>query len=100
MSAPKRRNPTMLRFGTVLLAIVALLLPVALQAPRSVGSAQDATPAASPVATPVGAVEVPLLDAAGVQVGTASLSEAAGGVRLVVEVDGLTPGEHGIHVHE
>lgn len=63
-------------------------------------SAQDA---ATPDATPRAAqpLEVPLLDPAGIEVGTASFTEADdGSVTVSVAVDGLPPGEHGIHVHE
>jgi len=40
-----------------------------------------------------------LKDAKGAQVGTASLSESGGAVHVAVEVHGLPPGKHGIHVH-
>jgi Cu-Zn family superoxide dismutase len=40
-----------------------------------------------------------LRNAQGQPVGTATLTERDGRVRLVVEARGLTPGEHGIHVH-
>ncbi|HEX7623369.1 MAG TPA: superoxide dismutase family protein [Anaeromyxobacteraceae bacterium] len=40
-----------------------------------------------------------LKDAKGQQVGTATLTGTEGGVKLVVEVNGLPPGQHGIHVH-
>ncbi|MDB5333102.1 MAG: sodC [Phycisphaerales bacterium] len=32
--------------------------------------------------------------------GTATFTPAEGGVKVVVEVKGLTPGKHGIHIHE
>ncbi|MDB5357903.1 MAG: sodC [Phycisphaerales bacterium] len=32
--------------------------------------------------------------------GTATFTPADGGVKVVVEVKGLTPGKHGIHIHE
>jgi Cu-Zn family superoxide dismutase len=41
-----------------------------------------------------------LEDARGRRVGVATFDEVAGGVRIVVEVRGLTPGEHGVHIHE
>jgi Cu-Zn family superoxide dismutase len=47
---------------------------------------------------PTGATAV-LRDATGRTVGTASFTEAAGGVRLALQVSGLAPGGHGIHVH-
>jgi len=41
-----------------------------------------------------------LRSAAGATVGSASVSPAPdGGVRLVIDAKGLTPGKHGIHVH-
>jgi Cu-Zn family superoxide dismutase len=40
-----------------------------------------------------------LRDAQGKVVGTATLSPAEGGVKVVVAVSGVTPGAHGIHVH-
>jgi Cu-Zn family superoxide dismutase len=40
-----------------------------------------------------------LIDAKGAKVGSAALSEAAGGVHVAVKVQGLSPGKHGIHVH-
>jgi Cu-Zn family superoxide dismutase len=46
----------------------------------------------------IGATAV-LRDAAGRMVGTASITEAAGGIRLAVQVSGLNPGGHGIHFH-
>ncbi len=41
-----------------------------------------------------------LEDARGQRVGVATFDEVAAGVRIVVEVRGQTPGEHGVHVHE
>jgi superoxide dismutase, Cu-Zn family len=40
-----------------------------------------------------------LRDVQGQPVGTATLTERDGRVRLVVEARGLSPGEHGVHVH-
>ena len=40
-----------------------------------------------------------LKDAKGAKVGRASLSESGGVVHVSVEVQGLPPGRHGIHVH-
>jgi Cu-Zn family superoxide dismutase len=38
--------------------------------------------------------------AAGAVVGTASLTEVSGGVRIVLEAKGLPPGAHGVHLHD
>jgi superoxide dismutase, Cu-Zn family len=40
-----------------------------------------------------------ITDAQGKKVGVAGLSATKGGVRIVVTVDGLMPGMHGIHIH-
>jgi len=42
---------------------------------------------------------VQLKDAQAKVVGTATLSEVAGGVRVTLRVNGLKPGEHGFHIH-
>jgi Cu-Zn family superoxide dismutase len=57
------------------------------------GCAASGGGAASPAA------RADLRDGTGRPVGTASLAEAGGRVRLVVEAAGLAPGAHGIHVH-
>ncbi len=59
--------------------------------------AQEATPAVAATDT----VVVPLQDDKGQQVGMAAFTTADDGrVDLAVIAAGLTPGEHGIHVHE
>ena len=55
-------------------------------------AAQTPTPAASQ-ATAM------LQDAAGKAVGTATATEEGGTVAINVKVNGLAPGEHGVHVH-
>src|SRR5438132_12471203 len=40
-----------------------------------------------------------LKDAQAKVVGTATLSEVPGGVRVTLRVNGLKPGEHGFHIH-
>lgn len=68
-------------------------LAVALLGATDTTSAQDATPGA-------GALDVALYDVEGQEVGRATLSEASeGDVMISVEIEGLPPGEHGIHVH-
>ena len=46
-----------------------------------------------------GPVHATLKDAQGKEVGAATFTEGDGGVQLAVEVHGLPPGTHGIHVH-
>jgi Cu-Zn family superoxide dismutase len=59
--------------------------------------AQEATPNAQLVATE----DSPLFDTEGENVGSATLSERDDGtVEVVVNVEQLPPGEHGIHIHE
>jgi superoxide dismutase, Cu-Zn family len=45
-------------------------------------------------------VVVKLQDGQGKSVGTATLSQAASGVSIKLNVHDLSPGEHGIHVHQ
>ena len=60
-------------------------------------AAQQATPIATPA---VEALDVPLIDAAGDAVGLATFTENADGVTVRLLIEGLTPGEHGWHLHE
>jgi Cu-Zn family superoxide dismutase len=41
-----------------------------------------------------------LVDSTGARVGVATFSDSAGSGQLAVSVTGLTPGEHGMHIHE
>ena len=42
---------------------------------------------------------VPMRNAAGRELGTLTLSESGGGIAISGRIAGLTPGEHGIHIH-
>jgi Cu-Zn family superoxide dismutase len=48
---------------------------------------------------PAPTAKADLNDAKGVSVGTVALSETPTGVKIVVNVTGLPPGDHGFHVH-
>ncbi|MBA3048836.1 superoxide dismutase family protein, partial [Brevundimonas sp.] len=43
--------------------------------------------------------EATLVNAAGARIGRAVLTQGATGLLIRVEVDGLTPGWHGMHIH-
>ncbi len=86
-----RTNP-MIRAAGMALAGLALVTPTAF--------AQDATPMATPMAESGAALDVPLVDAAGEAVGLATFTEDDDGVTIHVLIEGLTPGEHGWHLHE
>ena len=76
---------------SVRLSVLAAAIGVAAASLAGGVAAQDA-PAA-------GAATAVMRDASGRTVGTAAFGEVAGGVRLTLQVSGLTPGRHGIHVH-
>lgn len=73
------------------LAAAATLSPIA--------SAQDA-PSASPIVPSGPSATTGIFDMDGNQVGTATFTTTETGVNVSIEVDGLPPGEHGIHIHE
>src|SRR5918997_4241363 len=60
-------------------------------------AAQQATPIATPMAV---ALDVPLTNASGDAVGLATFTENADGVTVQLLIEGLSPGEHGWHLHE
>jgi len=61
------------------------------------GGAVQGGPAAS--AAPAGRVVAPMRDAAGKDLGTLALTEAAQGIQVHGRLHGLEPGEHAIHLH-
>jgi Cu-Zn family superoxide dismutase len=69
----------------------------AAQAATPMAVAQQATPIATPAAA---ALDVPLIDGNGDAVGLATFTENADGVTVHLLVEGLSPGEHGWHLHE
>lgn len=50
-------------------------------------------------AEPVAAITATMYDTAGVEIGILTLTQADSGIALSGTVLGLTPGEHGIHLH-
>ena len=68
-------------------------------APEPTPQASEAVPMdAAPSANPTRAVAT-LNTVDGREAGTVTLLPAGEGMRLAVQVKGLTPGEHGIHIH-
>lgn len=61
-------------------------------------SAEVGKPVVPRVATTTAAAT--LVDVNGKAGGRATLTQTAGGVEIVVNVEGLKPGEHGVHVHQ
>lgn len=64
----------------------------------SIAASTDGADAARAVG--VDSVRYDLIGTGGETVGTVELRDGAGGVLLKVEVEGLEPGEHGLHIHE
>ena len=86
-----RRGMTAL--GVIGLAGAAALSPVA--------SAQDSPESmSSPIVETGSAATTGIFDVDGNQVGTATFTTTDTGVNIVIDVDGLPPGEHGIHIHQ
>ena len=113
-----RTSPIARRLAVAALLWASLALPASLDA-----TAQDSTPMATPehatpmaaaraatpmaaaqqatpMATPAAALDVPLIDANGDAVGLATFTENADGVTVHLLLQGLSPGEHGWHLHE
>ncbi len=82
-----------------MLPAVVLAAVVAIGGTASV-TAQGATPDAPPTDATQVVVQRPDEDGVEQPIGTATFSEANGVVTIQVEVAGLEPGDHGIHIHE
>ena len=76
-----------------------LRLAVALTLPLALALAPALPPAVALAADPGPTARVQLRDAAGAEVGQATLVEQQGGVHLSLAVHGLSPGVHGLHLH-
>src|SRR5215213_1578547 len=116
--ASTRTSPIARRLAVAALLWASLTLPASLDATAQdstpmatpeqatpMTAAQGATPMAAaqqatPMATPTAALDVPLIDANGDAVGLATFTENADGVTVHLLIEGLSPGEHGWHLHE
>ncbi len=65
------------------------------KAPADKGTTPEQPAAAAAAAT----ATAELKDAKGASVGSATLTEDTGGVKVAIEVSGLKPGKHGFHIH-
>lgn len=79
--------------------ISAAVLAMGLAACGSPETADEAVAEATTAAVPVEEATATLQTADGQATGTARASQGIGGVRIVLNVEGLPPGEHGVHVH-
>ena len=80
------------------LALAAAAVAASARSPQA--SSPPSPEAAAAAAAPTESATAELRDATGKAVGTARLTgESTGAVRLVVHVDGMTAGDHGIHFH-
>src|SRR5699024_1412775 len=50
--------------------------------------------------SPPNVKEIDMYNSSGDMIGTATLSEQSEGVNIKLKVEGLTPGFHGVHIHE
>jgi superoxide dismutase, Cu-Zn family len=113
-----RTSPMARRLAVAALLWASLALPASLDATAQdstpmatpkhgtpMAAARAATPMAAQRATPIAttaaaALDVPLIDANGDAVGLATFTENADGVTVHILIKGLSPGEHGWHLHE
>lgn len=68
------------------------------ETPPAVDSNAMKPAAAAPAPAPAGATAA-VVDAAGHALGTLTLTDATGGITVSGTLKGLTPGDHGIHIH-
>lgn len=61
-------------------------------------SVAAAAAAAAPAPAPAGATAA-VMDAAGHELGSLTLTDGAGGIAVTGTLKGLAPGDHGIHIH-
>lgn len=93
------RATTALVLSLICAPLIGAVAACGSEAPAPVAEATEAVPLETvPGATPTRAVAT-LITAEGKEAGTVTLIPAGEGMRLAVQVKGLTPGEHGIHIH-
>jgi Cu-Zn family superoxide dismutase len=90
-----KREEVPVRISTISAAIMVFGLAAC---GSSTPESQEAAPPATPTATPMEAVAM-LQTADGQPAGRATAAEAPGGLAITLNVEGLAPGEHGVHVH-
>ncbi len=84
----KTKMSMMIKFGLLTIAALALLAP-ALAKDKD----KDKNKAPKPI-------KISLQNGSGKNVGSATLSQVANGVKISLNLHDLTPGEHAIHVHQ
>lgn len=86
--------PSVLRTPRLAAALLATLAFAALPA----AAQQAAAPAAAPAPAPI--AQAAVADAQGKPLGTVTFTKFAHGVLVHGQLEGLTPGWHGLHIHE
>ena len=80
-------------------SVIPVALILALSACGSPESESDPAASVTPTPTPSVVATAELRTADGEPAGTATATPGFNGVRVALEVTGLPPGEHGVHVH-
>lgn len=75
-------------------------LAVTLVGLSSVSFAEDNMSNSSMMMSSMKKAKADIINTSGKKIGTAMFTEVAGGVKINVMVNGLTAGQHGIHIHE